>query len=133
MTEAVNDALDKADDLRQMFRDTFEKLKNDAKEVKRQLASHQEKVHQAIELIDGKNINRAKMLLKVDCEFLRRSLPIKQSNAEDFKLVYGESIEAMKMMANKKQAPVSTMKNSVFTRAEEMNLMDLHGNEGQNM
>ena len=73
------------------------------------------------------------MLLKVDCEFLRRSLPIKQSNAEDFKLVYGESIEAMKMMANKKQAPVSTMKNSVFTRAEEMNLMDLHGNEGQNM
>ena len=45
VTEAVNDALDKADDLRQMFRDTFLKLKNDAKEVKRQLASHQEKVH----------------------------------------------------------------------------------------
>ena len=35
VTEAVNDALDKADDLRQMFRDTFDKLKNDAKEVKR--------------------------------------------------------------------------------------------------
>ena len=29
----------------------------------------------ALDLIDGKNISRAKMLLKVDCEFLRRVLP----------------------------------------------------------
>ena len=45
VTEAVNDDLDKANDLRRMFRDTFEKLKHDAKEVKRQPAMHQEKVH----------------------------------------------------------------------------------------
>lgn len=41
------------------------------------------------------------MLLKVACKFLRLSLPINQSNEEDVKLVYDESIEAMKMMANK--------------------------------
>ena len=29
----------------------------------------------ALDLIDGKNISKAKMLLKVDCEFLRRVLP----------------------------------------------------------
>ena len=43
--EALKDAMDKADDLRQMFWDTFVNLKHDAKKVRRQLASHQEKVH----------------------------------------------------------------------------------------
>ena len=58
------------------------------------------------------------MILKAECEFLHRSPPIKQSNEEDVKLVYGESIEAMKMMAKKKQAPASSMKNCVFTRVD---------------
>lgn len=123
MTDAVNDALDKADELRQMFRETIQKLKDEASEAKRQLSAHQEKVHQAIELIDGKNINRAKMLLKVDGEFLRRTLPSKPSQREDFKLVYAESVEAMKMMTSKKQGHSSNALNNVFTGAEEMNLM----------
>lgn len=127
VTEAVNDALDKADELRHMFRDTISKLKGDAVEAKRKLAVYQEKVHQAIELIDGRNINRAKMLLKVDCEFLRRSLPAKNpSMKDDYKSVYGESIEAMKMLTSKSQL--------VQGRMEEMNLMELqHEDVGRHM
>ena len=45
-------------------------------DYKKRLDVLQFKVNQASELLDGKNLSRAKMLLKVDCEFLRRTLPI---------------------------------------------------------
>ena len=51
------------------------------------------------------------MLLKVDCELLRRSLPIKQSRAEDFKLVNEENIKAMRITVNKKQGKRSCFVN----------------------
>ena len=75
VVEAVNEALDKADELRTIFRSALQKLKSDSSEAKRQLVNQQSKVRQALELIDGKNISRAKMLLKVDTEYLRRTLP----------------------------------------------------------
>ena len=49
-----------------------------------------------MELIDGKNVSRAKMLLKVDCEFLRRT--ISMTARDDLKHIYGESIDALKML-----------------------------------
>ena len=48
-------------------------MESETTEAKRQLLHFQNRVRQAIELIDGKNVSRAKMLLKVDCEFLRRA------------------------------------------------------------
>ena len=58
-------------------------------------------------LIDGKNVSRAKMLLKVDCEFLRRSLPTSGNDdpfVEDARQLYAESVEAMKMVSFQRQS-----------------------------
>ena len=44
---------------------------------------YQTRVHQAIDLIDGKNISRAKIVLKVDLEYLRRTLPLKDITPTD--------------------------------------------------
>lgn len=85
----------------------MQKLKNESHEAKRQLAMYQTRVRQAIDLIDGKNISRAKMLLKVDGEFLRRTLSmttqmkgIGNSNADyDCKQIFSESVDAMKMLS----------------------------------
>lgn len=69
-------------------------------------------MRQAIDLIEGKNLSRAKILLKVDGEFLRRALPMQAISGNnysggrnsspdpvDFKILYSESVEAMKMLS----------------------------------
>ena len=107
VTQSVNEALDKSDEVRQMFRETMHKLQSESNEAKRQLAMYQTRVRQAIDLIDGKNISRAKMLLKVDGEFLRRTLSMTaQHNGEiysnannDCKQIFSESVDAMKMLS----------------------------------
>ena len=75
VSQAVNDALDEADELRAMFRETTTRLKSEANEATRKLGKYRQQVQTAIELIDGKNVSRAKTLLKVDTEYLRRTLP----------------------------------------------------------
>ena len=57
-----------------MFRDRMDQLYRDSALSKKKLTQYQERVRSAIELIDGKNISRAKTLLKVDGEYIRRTL-----------------------------------------------------------
>ena len=73
------------------------------------------------------------MLLKVDGEFLRRTLPIKPNQRDDFKLVYAESVEAMKMLTSKKQGHASNALNNVFSGAEELNLIQQLSGDDNNI
>ena len=103
VSDAVKNALDKADELRRMFRDSITVLKSESTEAKKKLASYQSRIGSAIELIDGRTMSRAKTLLKVDNEFLRRTLPIGPDDMDDAfdngpKQKYADCIEAMKMI-----------------------------------
>lgn len=83
VSEAVKNALDKADELRKMFRDSLQLLKNDASDTKNKLTAYKSRVSSAVELIDGRTVSRAKTLLKVDNEFLRRTLPPNSEAIDD--------------------------------------------------
>jgi len=81
-----------------------------------------------MELIDGKNVSRAKMLLKVDSEFLRRTLPLSQEcYGEDLKQLYVESIDAMKMLSFQKQG--TSLQNSTA----EMKLLGLQSHDSKKL
>ena len=101
--QSVNNALDQVEQFRTLLRENIHKLKNESLSYKKKLDELQFKVSQASELLDGKNLSRAKMLLKVDCEFLRRTLPLKKTipNQEDdtstcHRELYKESVDALK-------------------------------------
>lgn len=89
-------------------------------DYKKRLDTLQFKVNQASELLDGKNLSRAKMLLKVDCEFLRRTLPIKKtipSEEEDIETthrqLYKESVDALKAVTMGKSSG-GQLQNSAY-------------------
>jgi len=101
-----------------MFRDTLNFLKKDAVDARQQLSSFQTKVQAAIGLIDGSKMSRAKALLKVDNEYLRRTLPLGSDCAlEDCRQVYAESVEAMKMLSLQQKKAT----NYDFVQADEIN------------
>jgi len=58
-----------------MFRKTCARLHQDTCEAKRKLSNYKEKVQSAVEVMNGKTVSRAKTLLKVDTEYLRRTIP----------------------------------------------------------
>ena len=64
----------------------------------KQFEQLKQKVKEATNLLDGKIISRAKMLLKVDTEFLRRSLSNSQET-QNFKKTYKDSIDALKLVS----------------------------------
>ena len=90
-----------------MLRESIQKLKNESSQYKKKLSEFQFKVNQATELLDGKSISRAKMLLKVDCEFLRRTLPMSRAmpnesdmlGATTHRQLYKESVDALKAVS----------------------------------
>ena len=105
--QSVNNALDQVEQFRTLLRESIQKLKNESLQYKKKLSEFQFKVNQATELLDGKSISRAKMLLKVDCEFLRRTLPMSRAmpNESDslgettHRQLYKESVEALKAIS----------------------------------
>ena len=100
VSAAVKDALDQVDDLRTMFRDTLTNLKSEANDSKKKLTDYKARVNQAIELINGQSISRAKTLLKVDTEFLRRTLPSALNQFEDSRQTYADCIEALRLITH---------------------------------
>ena len=106
VAQSVNNALDQVESFRTLLRESIQKLKNESLQYKKKLDSLQFKVSQATELLDGKSISRAKMLLKVDCEFLRRTLPMQKAIPNDdeeegvtHRQIYKESVDALKSVA----------------------------------
>ena len=104
--QSVNHALDEVEQFRTLLRESIQKLKNESLSYKKKLDALQFKVNQATELLDGKSISRAKMLLKVDCEFLRRTLPMAKSIPHDeedslttHRQLYKESVDALRSVA----------------------------------
>ena len=98
-------------------------------------------MRQAIDLIEGKNISRAKILLKVDGEFLRRALPMQAISGHslsghgrssspdpvDFKILYTESVDAMKMLSQQRKGQVTGLMThgSAFSGGAVDDLNDL--------
>lgn len=105
--EVINQSLDKVNEFRSLIRDSIMRKTDQINEISKQFESLKEKVKAASILLDGKNISRAKMLLKVDCEFLRRSLPLKDISGlkKSNKSMYMESVDALKLVSLAKQKP----------------------------
>lgn len=50
--------------------------------------------------MNGKTVSRAKTLLKVDTEYLRRTIPVQvEAMPEDCKQIYSDSVTSLKMMS----------------------------------
>ena len=74
----VNNALDQTNQLRTLMRKKLQQREDELENYKKKFQDLQDKVNQAAALLDGKNTSRAKVLLKVNCEFLRKALPVQK-------------------------------------------------------